>query len=114
MTEQLWKITLQPDGMQWEQRSQVVDAVNRALLRDHFLLRLPRAVFVGADQNWSESLVQGIHSEQLFGRQGETVAAKIADFLQELAQMTANERSCTKGRTRNDSNLARLLGALLH
>ena len=93
MTEQLWKITLQPDGMQWEQRSQVVDAVNRALLRDHFLLRLPRAVFVGADQNWSESLVQGIHSEQLFGRQGETVAAQIADFLQELAQMTANERS---------------------
>jgi hypothetical protein len=93
MTEQLWKITLQADGMQWEQRGEVVDAVNRALLRDHFLLRLPRTVFVGGDEQWSEAIVQGFHSEQLFGRQGETVAAKIADFLQELAQMTANERS---------------------
>jgi hypothetical protein len=93
MTEQLWKITLHLDGMQWEQRGEVVDAVNRALLRDHFLLRLPRTVFAGGDQQWSKALVRGFHSEQLFGRQSEPVAAKIADFLQELAQMTADERS---------------------
>jgi hypothetical protein len=93
MTEQLWKITLQSDGMQWEQRGEVVDAVNRALLRDHFLLRLPRTVFAGGDEQWSEALVRGFHSGQLFGRQSEPVASKIADFLQELAQMTSDERS---------------------
>jgi hypothetical protein len=93
MTDQLWKITLQPDGIRWEQRGEVVDAVNRALLRDHFLLRLPREVFVGTDEQWSEALVRGFHSAQLFGRKSEPVAAKIADFLNELAQMTADERS---------------------
>ena len=92
MTEQIWKMTLQPDGMKWEERGQVVDAVNRALLRDHFLLRLPRKVFAGQDEQWSESLVRGFHSSQLFNGQSEPVAQKIADFLQELAQMTASER----------------------
>ena len=93
MTEQLWKITLQAAGMQWEQRSEVVDAVNRAFLRDHFLLRLPREVFKGDDENWSEALVRGFHSPHLFGEGGEPVAAKMADFLDELAQMTADERT---------------------
>jgi hypothetical protein len=93
MTEQLWKITLQPTGMQWEQRGEVVDAVNRALLRDHFLLRLPREVFAGKDEQWSDALVRGFHSPQLFGRKSEPVAAKISDFLQDLAQMTGDERS---------------------
>jgi hypothetical protein len=93
MTEQLWKITLQGAGMQWEQRSEVVDAVNRAFLRDHFLLRLPREVFKGDDENWSEALVRGFHSPQLFGEGGEPVAAKMADFLDELAQMTTDERA---------------------
>ena len=93
MTEYLWKITFRPEGMHWEQRGEVVDAVNRALLRDHFLLRLPRAVFAGGDEQWSEALVRGFHSSQLFGRQGEPVAAKVADFLQGLVSMTPEERS---------------------
>jgi hypothetical protein len=93
MTDQLWNITLQPDGMQWRQRGEVVDAVNRALLRDHFLLRLPRKVFAGGDERWSEALVRGFHSPHLFGRTGEPVAAKIADFIQELAQMATDERA---------------------
>jgi hypothetical protein len=92
MTELLWRITVHSDGLAWEQRGEVVDAVNRALLRDHFLFRLPRSVFAGGDEQWSEALVRGFHSPQLFGRQSEPVAAKIADFLQELAQMTAAER----------------------
>jgi hypothetical protein len=93
MTEYLWKITLQPEEMNWEQRGEVVDAVNRALLRDHFLLRLPRSVFAGGDEQWSEALVRGFHSGQLFGRRGEPVAAKVADFLQGLVSMTVEERS---------------------
>jgi hypothetical protein len=93
MTEQLWRITLQPHGIQWEQRAEVFDAVNRALLRDHFLLRLPRDVFSGDDERWSEALVRGFHSTELFGGRSESVAGKIADYLQELAQMTAGERS---------------------
>ena len=93
MTEQLWKITAQPDGMAWEERGEVVDAVNRALLRDHFLLRLPHTVFSGGDEQWSEALVRGFHSAVLFDQQSERVAAKIADFLQELSQMTPGERS---------------------
>jgi hypothetical protein len=92
MTEQIWRMTIQPDGMKWEERGQVVDAVNRALLRDHFLLRLPRQVFAGQDEQWSESLVRGFHSSQLFNGQSEPVAQKISDFLQELAQMTPSER----------------------
>ncbi len=92
MTEQLWNITLQAEGLQWEQRGEVVDAVNRAFLRDHFLLRMPRKVFSGEDDFWSEALVRGFHS-QLFGKEGEPVASKMADFLDELVQMTADERN---------------------
>jgi hypothetical protein len=93
MTEQLWKITLQDGFLRWAERGEVIDAVNRALLRDHFLLRLPPKVFEGGDEQWSEALVRGFHSAKLFGKQSEPVAAKIADYLDELAQMTPGERS---------------------
>lgn len=93
ITELLWNITIQPHGLQWEQRGEVVDAVNRTILREHFLLRLPRSVFAGGDERWSDALVRGFHSGNLFGENSESVAEKIQDFLSGLAQMTQEERS---------------------
>jgi hypothetical protein len=89
----LWNITLESGEFDWDERGQVVDAVNRVLLRDHFLLRLPRSVFTGEEESWSESLVRGFHSAKLFQKQGEPVAAKIADFLEDLKGMTQDERT---------------------
>jgi hypothetical protein len=92
MTEQLWAITAQTGDFNWNQRGGIVDAVNRALLRDHFLLRLPQEVFSGKKEQWSEALVRGFHSDHLFGRRGESLARRISDYLGELAQMTDDER----------------------
>ena len=89
----LWKITLGPDEFAWEERGKVVDALNRVLLRDHFLLRLPKSVFTGEEESWSEALVRGFHSAELFQTRGEPVAAKIADFLEDLTRMTPDERT---------------------
>jgi len=91
MTRMLWDISRQVDGIDWEQRGQVVDAINRAFLRDHFLFRLPRDVFSGKDDLWSEALVRGFH-EPLFGKDSEPVASKVVDFLSGLVQMTKEER----------------------
>jgi hypothetical protein len=92
MTDQLWTITVQEGVLNWKQRGDIVDAVNRALLRDHFLLRLPRNVFSGQNEQWSEALVRGFHTDNLFGRLGESLARRISDYLHELAQMTVEER----------------------
>jgi hypothetical protein len=89
----LWAITLSEHGFAWEERGRVVDAVNRALLRDHFLLRLPKSVFTGEEESWSEALIRGFHSAELFQQRGEPIAAKIADFLEDLTQMTLEERA---------------------
>jgi superfamily II DNA/RNA helicase len=87
----LWEISRLGNEIDWEQRGQVVDAINRAFLRDHFLLRLPREVFSGKDDLWSEALVRGFHAP-LFGKGSEPVASKVEDFLSGLVRMTKDER----------------------
>jgi hypothetical protein len=91
MRELIVKVTRQEGGWNWGQRAQVLDAVVRAFLREDILLRLPREVFRGEDETWSESLLRGLHIQPR-GDQLEPVAARVEEFLGELSEMGGNER----------------------
>ena len=64
MRELIVKVTRQGSRWNWQQRAQVLDAVVRAFLREDILLRLPKEVFRGEDETWSESLLRGLHQMQ--------------------------------------------------
>jgi len=90
MRELIFTVTRQGGGWNWRQRAQVLDAVVRAFLREDILLRLPRDVFRGDDETWSESLLRGLHSAS--GAQFEPVAGRVEEFLRELSEMGSEER----------------------
>ncbi len=92
MRELIVEVTRQEDGWNWRQRAQVLDAVVRAFLREDILLRLPREVFSGEDETWSESLLRGFHQTQPGGAQLEPVAGRVEEFLRELSEMGEEER----------------------
>ena len=97
MREMLLKVTRQEGGWAWRQRAKVLDAVVRAFLRDDILLRLPREVFRGEDETWSESLLRGFHFHARPGvdqrrPEPEPVAGRVEAFLGELSVMGSEER----------------------
>jgi hypothetical protein len=92
MRKLIFGVTLQGDQWDWQQRAQVLDAVVRAFLREDILLRLPRDVFRGEDETWSESLLRGLHQVQSGGVQLEPVAGRVEEFLRELSEMGSEER----------------------
>ena len=63
MRELIFRSHVRGGGWNWRQRAQVLDAVVRAFLREDILLRLPKEVFRGEDETWSESLLRGLHQE---------------------------------------------------
>lgn len=91
MRELIVKVSRQEGEWNWRQRAQVLDAVVRAFLREDILLRLPRGVFRGEDETWSESLLRGLHT-QPGGDQLEPVAGRVEEFLGELSEMGGEER----------------------
>jgi hypothetical protein len=92
MRELIFDVTRQGGRWNWRQRAQVLDAVVRAFLREDILLRLPRDVFRGEDETWSESLLRGLHQMQPGGAQLEPVAGRVEEFLRELSEMGGEER----------------------
>jgi hypothetical protein len=87
----LFAITQRESQWDWEARRDAVDALVRALLRDDILLRMPARVFSGQDDTWAASLFAGLH--QPFGAsEGETLAQRVVEFLQEMGRMGAKER----------------------
>lgn len=92
LRELIFKVTNQAGGWHWEQRAGVLDAVIRAFLREDILLRLPRDVFQGEDETWSQSLFRGLHQVPPRGRQREPLAARLEEFLCELVEMGLEER----------------------
>jgi hypothetical protein len=92
MRELIFDVTRLPGGWNWWQRAQVLDAVVRAFLREDILLRLPRDVFRGEDETWSESLMRGLHQAPAGGGQLEPLAARVEEFLRELSEMGEDER----------------------
>jgi hypothetical protein len=91
MRELILKVTRQQGRWAWRQRAQVLDAVVRAFLREDILLRLPREVFRGEDETWSESLLRGFHTQPGV-HQLEPVAGRVEEFLGELSEMGSEER----------------------
>jgi len=85
-------VSLQGSGWNWGQRAEVLDAVVRAFLREDILLRLPRDVFRGEDETWSESLLRGFHQMLPGAAQLEPLAARVEEFLNELSEMGEEER----------------------
>jgi hypothetical protein len=71
MLDVLFEATCQGDGWTWAERGKVLDALVRAFLREDILLRLPRTVFQGEDETWSESLLRGLHQ----GRRGAVIGS---------------------------------------
>src|SRR5262249_45714518 len=92
MRELIFDVTRQEGGWNWHHRAQVLDAVVRAFLREDILLRLPRDVFRGEDETWSESLLRGFHQVQPGDTQLEPVAGRVEEFLRELSEMGEEER----------------------
>jgi hypothetical protein len=88
----IFGVTRQRGSWNWRQRAQVLDAVVRAFLREDILLRLPRDVFRGDDETWSESLMRGFHQVPPGGGQLEPLAARVEEFLHELSEMGEEER----------------------
>jgi hypothetical protein len=86
------EVTRQGGGWNWRQRAQVLDAVVRAFLREDILLRLPKEVFRGEDETWSESLLRGLHQMEPGSAQLEPVAGRVEEFLCELSEMGEEER----------------------
>ena len=92
MRKVIFDVTCQEAGWNWRQRAEVLDAVMRAFLREDILLRLPRDVFRGADETWSESLLRGFHQTPPGAAQLEPLAARVEEFLHELSEMGEEER----------------------
>lgn len=92
MRKLIFDVTCQGEGFNWRQRAEVLDAVVRAFLREDILLRLPRDVFQGEDETWSESLLRGFHQMLPGAAQLEPVAARVEEFLNELSEMGEEER----------------------
>src|SRR5262249_4898502 len=92
MRELIFKVTCQGGGWNWRQRAEVLDAVVRAFLREDILLRLPRDVFQGEDETWSQSLLRGLHEVPPGSVQWEPVAGRVEEFLRELKEMGEEER----------------------
>ena len=79
--------------MHWEQRGEVVTSEPRAIARSIFCCVLPLAIFVGVDERYSDALCPAFTCRSSSAGQAEPVAAKIADSLQELAQIAAPGRT---------------------
>ena len=92
MRKLIFDVTRQGDAWNWPQRAEVLDAVMRAFLREDILLRLPRDVFRGEDETWSESLLRGFHQMLPGAAQLEPLAARVEEFLHELSEMGEEER----------------------
>lgn len=92
MRELIVDVTRQGSSWNWRQRAQVLDAVVRAFLREDLLLRLPKEVFRGEDETWSESLLRGLHQMEPGSAQLEPVAGRVEEFLCELSEMGEEER----------------------
>lgn len=92
MRELILEVTRQGGRWNWRQRAQVLDAVVRAFLREDILLRLPKEVFRGEDETWSESLLRGFHQMEPGSSQLEPVAGRVEEFLCELTEMGDEER----------------------
>lgn len=92
MRKIIFDISLKGGNWNWLQRAQILDAVVRAFLREDILLRLPKEVFQGADETWSESLLRGYHMAPSSSHQLEPVAVRVEEFLSELSEMGVEER----------------------
>jgi hypothetical protein len=92
MRELIVEVTRQGSSWNWRQRAQVLDAVVRAFLREDILLRLPKEVFRGEDETWSESLLRGLHQMEPGSAQLEPLAGRVEEFLCELSEMGEEER----------------------
>lgn len=92
MRELIADVTRQGNTWNWHQRAQVLDAVVRAFLREDILLRLPKEVFRGEDETWSESLLRGLHKMEPGSAQLEPLAGRVEEFLCELSEMGEEER----------------------
>lgn len=92
MRDLILYVTRHDGKWNWRQRAQVLDAVVRAFLREDILLRLPKTVFQGADETWSESLLRGFYQMEPGSSQLEPVAGRVEEFLCELSEMGHDER----------------------
>lgn len=92
MRELIFEVTRQGDSWSWGHRAQILDAVVRAFLREDILLRLPKEVFRGEDETWSQSLLRGLHQIEPGSTQLEPLAGRVEEFLSELAEMGEEER----------------------
>jgi hypothetical protein len=92
MRQLLFDVTGRNQNWNWRQRAEVLDAVVRAFLREDILLRLPRDVFRGDDETWSESLLRGLHQMPSGSTQREPVAGRVEELLRELTEMGEQER----------------------
>ncbi|HMF57733.1 MAG TPA: C-terminal helicase domain-containing protein, partial [Pyrinomonadaceae bacterium] len=91
MLRLLFSMTLSDSEWKWGERARVLDAVVRALLREDILLRLPQSVFRDDDRTWAVSILRGLH-EAPGSNQREPLAARVEEFLRELAEMGPTER----------------------
>lgn len=92
MRKLIHDVTQREREWNWAARAQVLDAVVRAFLREDILLRLPRDVFRGEDETWSESLLRGLHQVSPGDVQLEPLAGRVEEFLRELSEMGSEER----------------------
>lgn len=92
MRNWLFEITYSHGTWNWQDRAKVLDAVLRALLREDILLRLPQDVFQGTADTWPKAILRGLHRGQE-GSPAEPLAARIDEFLKELANMGPTERA---------------------
>jgi hypothetical protein len=88
----LWQVTRPQNAWRWEERGKVLDAVVRAFLREDILLRLPATVFRAGEETWAESLLLGLHVTPRRSLHREPVAARVVEFLQEMSEMSDEER----------------------
>lgn len=91
MRDLLFQMTFCEGAWEWGERSKVIDAVVRALLREDILLRLPRNVFKDSDETWATGILRGLHVPP-GGGQLEPLAGRVEEFLRELVEMGPTER----------------------
>ncbi len=91
MRDLLLRMTFREGAWEWAERSKVIDAVVRALLREDILLRLPRSVFKDSDETWATGILRGLHVPP-GGGQLEPLAGRVEEFLRELVEMGPTER----------------------
>lgn len=89
--ELIFKVSHGKSMGNWRQRAMVLDAVIRAFLREDILLRMPKEIFQGGDETWSQTLFRGFHHIESKSTQLEPIAERIKEFLSEISEMGENE-----------------------